>query len=53
MVISTHLLADVEATVDSVVFLRQGQLLLAGEADELRGQYQMSLDQLFRKVYAS
>lgn len=52
MVISTHLLADVETTVDSVVFLRQGQLLLAGGADDLRAQYQLSLDQLFRKVYS-
>ena len=53
MVISTHLLADIEATVDSVAFLRQGQMLLAGGADELRAEYQMSLDQLFRKVYSS
>lgn len=52
MVISTHLLADVETTVDSVVFLRHGQLLLSGGADDLREENQMSLDQLFKKVYA-
>lgn len=51
MVLSTHLLADVEPVVDSVVFLRHGQLLLAGQADDLRAKYQMSLDALFRKVY--
>ena len=52
MIISTHLLADVEPIVDSVVFLRQGRLLLEGDADDLRAEYQLSLDALFRKVYA-
>ncbi|MFT0762038.1 ABC transporter ATP-binding protein [Scrofimicrobium sp. R131] len=51
MLLSTHLVHDVEPIVDSVVFLRAGQVLLAGNADELRSQYQMGLDALFRKVY--
>ncbi len=51
MVISTHLLADVEPIVDSVAFLRGGQLLLQGNTDQLRDEYQLSLDALFRKVY--
>lgn len=53
MIVSTHLIGDVEAIVDSVVFLRAGQVLLQGEADELRAEHGTSLDALFRKVYAS
>ena len=51
MLISTHLIADVEPIVDSVVFLKDGHLLLAGDADDLRQDCGMSLDALFRKEY--
>lgn len=53
MLISTHLIADVESVVDSVVFLKDGRLLLAADADELREASGMSLDALFRKEYRS
>lgn len=53
MLVSTHLIHDVESIVDSVVFLRGGQLLLQGNADELRAEHGVSLDALFRKVYTS
>ena len=51
MLISTHLIADVEPIVDSVVFLHEGGLMLAGDADDLREASGMSLDALFRKEY--
>ena len=51
MLISTHLIADVEPIIDSVVFLKDGRLLLAGDADDLRQDRGMSLDALFRKEY--
>ena len=51
MLISTHLIADVESIIDSVVFLKDGRLLLAGDADDLRQDRGMSLDALFRKEY--
>ena len=51
MLISTHLIADVEPIIDSVVFLKDGRLLLAGDADDLRQESGMSLDALFRKEY--
>ncbi|WP_273167333.1 ABC transporter ATP-binding protein [Actinomyces israelii] len=51
MLISTHLIADVEPVVDSVVFLKDGRLLLAGDADDLRQTRSTSLDALFRKEY--
>ncbi|MFC4138312.1 MULTISPECIES: ABC transporter ATP-binding protein [unclassified Microbacterium] len=53
MLISTHLIQDVEQIVDSVLFLRGGAVLLQGGADELRAEHGVSLDALFRKVYAS
>lgn len=53
MVVSTHLIADIEPVVDSAVFLRDGRVLLQGSADELRAEHHMGLDALFRKVYAS
>ena len=51
LLISTHLIADVESIIDSVVFLKDGRLLLAGDADDLRQDRGMSLDALFRKEY--
>lgn len=51
LVISTHLVADIEPVVDQVVFLRAGQVLLTGEADQLRATHGTSIDKLFRQVY--
>lgn len=51
LLISTHLIADLEPVVDSAVFLRDGRLLLAGDADDLREAHGMGLDALFRKEY--
>lgn len=53
LLISTHLIQDVEQIVDSVLFLRAGGVLLQGGADELRAEHGSSLDALFRKVYTS
>lgn len=53
MLISTHLIADVEGIVDEVVFLHQGRVRLSGNADDLRADHHMGLDALFRKVYES
>lgn len=52
MVISTHLITDVENVVDQVLFLRQGKVLLHGDADDIRTQHNKSLDQVFREMYA-
>ena len=51
LLISTHLIADVEPIVDSAVFLDAGRLLLASDADDLREKHGMGLDALFRKEY--
>lgn len=51
MIVSTHLLHDIEPLVDHVVFLRYGRPLLAGATDELRETHGLSIDELFRKEY--
>ncbi len=53
LLVSTHLIQDVEQIVDAVVFLKDGSVLLSGTADDLRDEHGMGLDSLFRKVYAS
>ncbi len=51
MVMSTHIITDIESFVDQVVFVRGGSILLTGDADDLRSEYGMSLDAIFRKEY--
>lgn len=52
MLISTHLISDVENIVDEAIFLREGRLVLQGEADQLRAEHGKGIDALFREVFA-
>lgn len=52
VVISTHLIADVEHILNDVVFLSRGSVKLFGEAEQLRSEHEKSIDELFREVYA-
>ncbi|MDO5400718.1 MAG: ABC transporter ATP-binding protein [Eubacteriales bacterium] len=51
VLISTHLIADVERVLDEFVFLYQGKVLRTGNADEAREETGKSLDELFREVF--
>lgn len=51
VVISTHLIADVEKVLDDVIFIRAGQVVLSAPADELREQQGKSVDEVFREVF--
>ena len=51
VVISTHLIADVERVLDEFVFLYQGRVVRRGIADETREETGKSLDELFREVF--
>lgn len=51
VLISTHLIADVEPVLDGFVFLHQGRLVRAGMADAAREESGKSLDELFREVF--
>ena len=51
VVISTHLISDVEPVLDDVVFLQNGRVVLHQAADELREERGKSVDQTFREVF--
>ena len=51
VLISTHLIADVETVLDDVVFLKEGRILLHEAADEIREEKGESVDKLFREVF--
>ena len=51
VVISTHLIADVEQVLDEVVFIRNGQIMLQSPVDAIREDKGMSVDQYFREVF--
>lgn len=51
VMISTHLIADIERVLDEVVFLKNGMLFLHDTVDNIREQEGKSVDQLFREVF--
>ena len=51
VVISTHLIADVEKVLDEVLFINQGRLMLHSSVDQIREEKGMSVDELFREVF--
>lgn len=51
VLISTHLIADVEKVLDEFLFLKYGQVVLHSSADEIRQQYGKSVDEYFREVF--
>ena len=51
VLISTHLIADVEQILDEVVFISQGQVFLHQTVDAIRAQQGRTVDQMFREVF--
>lgn len=51
IIISTHLISDIENILDDVIMIKTGSLVMAGNADDIREQYQKSIDELFREVF--
>ncbi len=51
VVISTHLISDVEKVLDDVVFIHQGRVMLRSSVDQIREEKGMSVDELFREVF--
>ena len=51
MVISTHLIADIESILDEVVFINEGEITRHENCDVLREQEGMSINELFRKEF--
>lgn len=51
LLISTHLIRDIENILDRVLFIKQGQLVLNAAVDEIRTEQGKSVDALFREVF--
>ena len=51
VVISTHLIADVEQVLDDVIFINHGQIMLRSSVDDIREQQGKSVDAYFREVF--
>ena len=51
VLISTHLIGDVERVLDEFIFLYQGKVIRQGSTDEVREETGVSLDELFREVF--
>lgn len=51
ILLSTHLIHDIESILDQVIFIRQGQLVLNASVDEIRMEQRKSVDSLFREVF--
>ena len=51
VIISTHLIADVEPVLDEVIFLKNGEIVLHEDVDTIREEKGTSVDKLFREVF--
>ena len=52
VLLSTHLIADIERVLDEVVFLKEGSMVLHESVDTIREEHGKSVDMLFREVFA-
>ena len=51
VIISTHLIADIERILDEVIFIDKGQIILQSDCDELRTNENGSIDEIFRRMF--
>lgn len=51
VIISTHLISDIEPVLNDVVFIKNGNVVLHNTVDEIREEHGMSVDELFREVF--
>ncbi|WP_027399695.1 ABC transporter ATP-binding protein [Anaerovorax odorimutans] len=51
IIMSTHLISDVERIFDTVLFLKDGEIVLQGDIDNIRESEGKSIDELFREVF--
>jgi len=51
VIISTHLISDIERILDEVIFVDNGKIILTSSADELRNRENASIDEIFRRYF--
>ena len=51
VIISTHLISDIERILDEVIFIDNGKVMLQSDADKLRNKEKSSIDEIFRRMF--
>ena len=51
VIISTHLIADIERILDEVIFIDKGKIILHSDSDKLRNKENSSIDEIFRRTF--
>lgn len=51
VIISTHLISDIEKVLDDVVMIKDGELVMHKSVDDIREEYGKSVDEVFREVF--
>ena len=51
VIISTHLISDIERILDEVIFIDKGKIILQSDADKLRKKENGSIDEIFRRMF--
>ena len=51
VIISTHLISDIEKILDEVIFIDKGNVILQSDADKLRNKEKSSIDEIFRRMF--
>ncbi len=51
MIISTHLIQDIESILDNVIFINKGKIILNDKADNIRSERNQTIDQVFREEF--
>ena len=51
VIISTHLISDIEKILDEVIFIDKGSIVLTSDTDELRTKENGSIDEIFRRMF--
>ena len=51
VLISTHLISDIERILDEVIFIDKGKIILTSDADELRNKENSGIDEIFRRMF--
>ena len=51
VIISTHLISDIERILDEVIFIDKGKIILTSDTDTLREKENTSIDEIFRRMF--
>lgn len=51
VIISTHLISDIERILDDVIFIDKGKIILTSDCDTLRQKENASVDEVFRRMF--